>query len=875
MINLTVNGRSVSYDGDSNRTLLTFLRGELGVTSPKDGCSGQGACGACLVEIDGKAKLACVTPMKRLEGASVLTIEGFPEQLKRTLGEAFARTGAVQCGFCTPGFLTRTKLLLETNPAPTREEATKAVRPHLCRCTGYVKIVDAVLEAAAILRGDAPETVDAGPPVMGSSVKRCNAYERAVGEHVFTDDMTLPDMLHGALKYSEHPRALVKRIDASRAMAHPGVERVFTAADVPCDRHVGMIQADWPVYVAEDETTRTVADVLACVVADSVETAHEAAGLIDVEYDTLDPLTDMTKAEKSDVHVHEGGNLLAVKTVKRGGDADAALKGSAFMVSDSFATGVIEHGFIEPECAVAEPMGSGVHFYTQGQGIFHERDDVARMLGLEKDQVRATLVDSGGAFGGKEDLTVQPHAALAAFLLQRPVKVKLTRPQSLRMHPKRHPMRMEYALGCDREGNLTAIKARILGDTGAYASIGGVVMTRAATHAAGAYHVPIVDVESRAVFTNNIPNGAMRGFGVNQVTFAMEALVERLCTAGGFDPLEFRYKNALDVGRMVTTGQVLGEGVGLRQCLDALRGPWERVRGSGRAGLACAVKNCGAGNGLVESCVVKVDVHEDGSMSLHHGWSEMGQGIHTVGAQYLAHELGIDDLSRIRVDADTVHDAPAGATTASRGTLQFGMAVLDAAAALKKAMGDGPLEALAEQRFEGRYVSDRTNVDGPPGEIFNHVAYGFAAHLVLLDEDGAPAEIVAAHDAGTVVNRQMLEGQIEGGVVMGLGAALSEKLELKDGRLASEKLRDIGLLRAPAVPKISVTAVENHDPEGPLGAKGVGEIGAIPTAPALAAALCRYDGLVRRTLPLPPPGKPVSKIAGALEAKGDSPWSCY
>jgi aldehyde oxidoreductase len=390
------------------------------------------------------------------------------------------------------------------------------------------------------------------------------------------------------------------------------------------------------------------------------------------------------------------------------------------------------------------------------------------------------MVDCGGAFGGKEDLTVQHHAALAAYLLQAPVKVKLSRPESLRMHPKRHPMRLAYAAGCDAQGRLTALKARILGDTGAYASVGAAVMARAATHASGAYHIPVVDIESRAVFTNNIPNGAMRGFGVNQAVFAMEAMVERLCRAGGFDPWQFRYDNALDQGRMVATGQVLGPGIGLKACLEALREPWERVRKSGRAGLSCGIKNCGIGNGLREECLARVEIHagrptgpaprlvRDGPGHPHRGRPVPGRSSgHRRSGE---HHGGLGHPPRGR----------GRATTASRGTFQLGRAVLDAADKIKADMtAAGGLEALAGRTYEGRYLCTDTAPGGEPGTFRSHVAYSFAAHLVLLATDGRVQEVVAAHDSGTVVNRQMLEGQIEGGVLMGMGAALTERLRLK------------------------------------------------------------------------------------------------
>lgn len=846
MMRFILNGRKVEYGGDRRRSLLSWLRNEKNLTAAKDGCSGQAACGACLVEVGGRAALACVTPMEKVAGKTVVTLEGLPDRLRRTLGRAYVAKGAVQCGFCTPGFLMRTRLLLEKTPRPTREEVVRALRPHLCRCTGYVKIVDAVLEAAAVLGGEKETAFEKGAG-MGVSTPRYRAYERAVGRRPFVDDLRVAGMLHGVLCFSDHPRARVLSMDTSRAAAAPGVVRVFTAADIPGKRHTGALIPDWPLMVKIGETTRYIGDVLAGVVAETEDQARRAARLIDVQYDVLEPLTDVGQALTSSVKIHEEGNLLFEKTICRGDPAEQVLEKSAHVARGTFETQMVDHGFLETEASLAVPMGSGVKVYSQSQGIYADHHEICALLGLTRDQVVVSLVDCGGAFGGKEDLSVQGHAALFCHHLRQPVKVRLTRPESIRMHPKRHPMRLDYTLGCDESGRLTALKADILADTGAYASVGVPVIARAATHAAGAYFLPSVDIRARGVYTNNIPCGAMRGFGVNQVTFAVESLVDELCRLGGFDAWQFRYDNALDSGLMTTTGQVLGKAVGLRRTLLAVKEVYE---GAKYKGLSLAIKNCGMGNGLVEESRARIEVLDGGRLRLHHGWTEMGQGIHTVARQILCQALGLCDPELIDIRVTTASKAVGGVTTASRGSMFLGRSILDATQQLKEDLADKRLEDLAGRVYEGRYLCDYTDAEGPPGQIISHVAYGFATHLAVLDENGRVDTVYAAHDAGRVINPQLFEGQIEGGVVMGLGYALSEKVPLERGRLTSEKYRSLGILKIDRMPRIVPLAVEDDDPEGPFGAKGVGEIVCIPTAPAVANAFFSFDGIRRHRLPL-------------------------
>ena len=847
MIRFSLNGNDIEYTGNPEVTLLQWLRCDTEVKSVKDGCSGQGTCGACIVELNGKPSLACCKTMGKLENAVITTLEGMPELTRKVLGEAFVASGAVQCGFCSPGMLTRTKLLLDKNPNPTREEVTKKIKSHLCRCTGYVKIVDAIMLASEAMRDGTDIVLDGA--LMGSSPPKLQAFERAVGDPLFIGGMKFDNLLHGALHFSEHPRARIVRIDTSKAEALEGVVRVFTAKDIPGNRKVGIVVNDWDMYIAEGEITRYIGDVLAMVVAETKSISREAAALIEVEYEVLEPVVTVEEALKDDIKVHEGGNLLKETTIRYGENVDEVFANSEYVVSDTFKTQFIEHAFMELENSVAQYEDGRLTVYSQGQGIYEDRHQISEMLGLEIKDLNVKLVPAGGAFGGKEDLSVQGHAALAAFHLKNAVKVKLDRTESMQMHPKRHPMYMDYKLGCDADGKFTALHARIVGDTGAYASVGGPVMERAATHAGGAYYIPNIDVKSQAVYTNNIVCGAMRGFGVNQVTFAIEGLIDELCDTAGFDRWDIRYKNALDKGLKTTSGHKLRKEVGLKKTLELVKKDYD----SGKVtGLACAIKNCGIGNGVPELSEARIEILADEQIKLYHGWSEMGQGIDTVAQQMLSQYIGLDSVSKIEVIVNTDSETKAGNTTASRGTFLVGKAVLAAAEDLKKDLETHSLSELAGKSYDGSYLCDWTTPSDFDGEIISHFAYSFATQLVTLGDEGKITKVTAAHDSGIVVNPKLYEGQIEGGVVMGLGYALSEELVLDKGKIPDARFRSLGLLRSTDVPEIEVIPVEIFDTDAPFGAKGVGEICCIPTAAAAAGAYRKFDGKKRCSLPIDP-----------------------
>src|SRR6266545_4569113 len=808
----TLNGAPVEAEVRTGMSLLELLREERGLTSVKDGCAPEGSCGACTVLVDGKAVVSCAQKAGHADGRSVVTQEGLSAAQRELWADCFVASGASQCGFCSPGIVMKAEGLLAKNPEPSRPEIARALAGNLCRCTGYVKIVDAIELAAGAKRGEpVPEPDWSGK--VGSRTGRYQGRELALGDKPYVNHFKAEEIVHGAIRFFDHPRARVIRIDTTKAAGHPGVVAVATAGDVPGERTQGLITRDWRQLVAEGEVTSYIGDVLAVVAADTRQAAREAAALIEVEYEVLEPVTDPFRAlDPGAPSLHDGGNLLSTSIVKRG-DVDAALESSTHVLTETFRTQVVEHAFLE----------------------------------LPEEKVRVTLVSNGGAFGAKEDLNVQCHAALMAHLTGRPVLLTLTREESLKFHPKRHPLTMEYTIGADADGRLTGIRARIVGDTGVYASVGDKVLERAAGHACGPYRFEAVDVEARAVYTNNPPNGAMRGFGVNQVAFAVDGMLDRLAEKVGVDGWENRWRNALEVGDAFGTGQVLGPGVGIKECLLAVR---DAYRGARFAGIGCGVKNNGIGNGLLEQGKAILRPEPDGSVTLFHSWTEMGQGVHTALQQIACQELGLT-ADRVHVVVDTMRELDTGQTTASRSTILGGRAVIDAANKLKSELNGHRIADLAGREFYGELTIDYTNKPGVDVERpMTHFAYGWAVQVVILDEDGRLATVVAAHDAGKVINPTLVEGQIEGAVHMGLGFALSEDYVVRDGHPVTTTLKSLGIVPPAGMPDVECILVEVPQPEGPYGAKGLGEIGLVPTAAAVAGALHAFEGQWRTRLPM-------------------------
>ena len=844
---LTVNGKLVQTQED--KSLLRFLRDDLHLHSVKDGCS-EGACGACTILADGKPVRACVLKTSRAEGKQILTVEGLADREKEIYVYAFGSRGAVQCGFCTPGMVMSAKALLDSNSDPSEDEIKAAIRPNLCRCTGYKKIIEAILCAARILRGEeeiqAP--VSEGEGAVGRNVFRVDVRDKVLGSGVYPDDVEMEGMVYGSCLRSAYPRAVVKKLDCSEAEKLPGVLAVLTARDVPNNK-VGHIQQDWDVMIPEGGTTRMMGDAICLLVAEKREILEEAKKLVRVEYEVLRPVRNIDEAMAEDAPpVHSGGNLCQQRHVKRG-DAEAALARSKYKVSAHFETPFTEHAFLEPECAVAFPYREGIKVLSSDQGAYDTRREIAIMFGWDPEKIVVENQLVGGGFGGKEDVSVQHLAALAAWHVKRPVKVKLSRHESICFHPKRHAMKADFTLGCDENGIFTGLDCEIRFDTGAYASLCGPVLERACTHAVGPYCYQNTDIRGYGYYTNNPPAGAFRGFGVSQSEFALEMVINALAEKASLSPWEIRWRNAVEPGRVLPNGQIADRSTALKETLLAVKEAYEQH--PGHAGIACAMKNSGVGVGLPDKGRARI-VIENGSCVIYSAASDIGQGCSTVFCQIAAQVTGLP-LKLIRNGKSNTENAPdSGTTSGSRQTLLTGEAVRGAAAKLKEALEEAgrDLEALNGREFFYEYFepTDPLGTDKPNPK--SHIAYAYATNLAILDDSGKLTDLYAAYDAGQVVNPIALEGQIEGGALMSMGYALTEHFDLEDC-VPKAKLGTLGLLRAPQIPRIhAITAKKGEYLDVACGAKGIGEITSIPAAPAIAGAYFALDGKFRTSLPL-------------------------
>jgi selenium-dependent xanthine dehydrogenase len=843
MYKFALNQKAVTVAADKN--LLEYLREDARLISVKDGCA-EGVCGSCSVLVDGKALRACKLTIAKVQGKFVTTLEGLSAREREVYAWAFGEVGAVQCGFCMPGVVISAKSLLDQNPTPTIAEIKNALRYNLCRCTGYLKIEHAIQLAAKALRDGETFSAEGGAAKVGARMVRVDSDEKLLGTGEFVDDMKVPGMLYGAVLRAIYPRALVKKIDISAAQACPGVEVVLTAKDVPGERLLGHIVHDWPVMIAEGEETRYVGDALAVLAATSKETARKVLELIRVEYEERTPmLSPETAMAEGAPRIHPKGNLLSETIMKRG-DVDKAIAEAMHVVTQHYSTPRQEHAFLEPESALAVPTQCGsLTVYSGGQGVYDDRQGIMEMLGLPEDKVRVISKYVGGGFGGKEDLSVQHHAALLAWHSGLPVKLTLSREESFRVHPKRHPMEMEFTTACDERGKITAVRARIVADTGAYASLGGPVLQRACTHAAGPYQIDNVDIEGRAVYTNNIPSGAFRGFGVTQTCFAGESNLNLLAAKLGISPWEIRFRNAIEPGGVLSNGQIADTGTALKETLLAVKDEYDAHPS---AGIACAFKNSGKGVGVQDVGRVKLKI-ENGVVVICTSAACMGQGLATVILQIVGEAAGLA-RSALRVhEPDTMVTPDSGTSTASRQTLITGEAARRAANILKQELNKHSLAELEGREFYAEYdcVTDPMTSDKP--NRVSHIAYGYATHVVILGDDGRVRKVVAAHDVGKAINPNGVEGQIEGGIVMGLGFALTEEFPLSNGAPAVT-LGTLGLMRASQVPEIVCHLIEKNSPELAYGAKGVGEIVMLTTAPAVASAYFNRDGKFRTSLPL-------------------------
>ena len=844
----TVNG--VSRTTHKEEPLLRYLRDELRLTSVKDGCS-EGACGTCTILVDGRAVRSCILTTKKAAGKSILTVEGLSPEEQEAFVYAFGAVGAVQCGFCIPGMVLSGKALLDVNPNPTEAEIKKAIRGNVCRCTGYKKIIEGIALAGAILRGEQhidPALEEGAAFGVGDRAFRADVRGKVLGTGEYCDDLYLDGMVHASAVRSQYPRARVLNIDASEALALPGVLAVLTAEDVPHNK-VGHIQQDWDVMIARGDITRCVGDAICLVVAETEEILKQAKALVKIGYEPLEPVRTIRDAMADDApRIHPNGNLCQQRHVTRG-DAKTALAGSKYVVTQSYRTPFTEHAFLEPECAVAFPYKDGVKVYTSDQGVYDTRKEISIMLGWEPERIVVENKLVGGGFGGKEDVSVQHLAVLAALKVNRPVKAKLTRKESINFHPKRHYMEGTFTLGCDENGIFTGLDCEIYFDTGAYASLCGPVLERACTHSVGPYCYQNTDIRGYGYYTNNPPAGAFRGFGVCQSEFALESNINLLAEKVGISPWEIRFRNAIEPGKVLPNGQIADPSTALKETLLAVKDVYER--NAGRAGIACAMKNSGVGVGLPDKGRAKLAVR-DGKVELYAAASDIGQGCATVFLQILAQATGLPREKLVNMGANSEVAPDSGTTSGSRQTLITGEAVRMAAAELKADLdgAGGDLSALEGLEYAAEFFdpTDKLGSDKPNPK--SHVAYGFATHVVILDDDGRVKEVWAAHDSGKVVNPTSIQGQIEGGVLMGLGYALTEDFPLKDC-VPQARFGTLGLMRADQIPHIHAIYVEKEEllPFA-YGAKGIGEIATIPTAPAAQGAYYARDHVLRTSLPM-------------------------
>ena len=848
MSTFTVNGKTVTTE--KNQKLIRFLRDELRLTSVKDGCS-EGACGTCTVLVDGKAVRACVFTTDKMNGKSIVTVEGLSDFEKEAYTYGFGEAGAVQCGFCIPGMVMAAKGLLDHNPDPTTDEIKAALKTNICRCTGYVKIIEGVRLTAKLLReGHIPE--EKGTWTLGSRVHRIDVAEKVQGTGIYPDDVYMEGMLYASAVRSAHPRAIIKAIRTEKAKALPGVAGVFTAADIPGQNKVGHLVKDWDTMIAVGSMTHYLGDAICLVAAETPEILEEAKKLVEVDYEVLQPVRSPREAMLPDAPlVHKSGNLMAHKHIQRGNAAFAIAK-SKYVLTRQFHTPYTEHAFLEPECAVAYPDGDGVMILSTDQGAYDTQHETAPMLGLPPEKVKVKNLLVGGGFGGKEDVTVQHHAALAAYLTGRPVKCKLTRAESLLIHPKRHPMEMEFAMGCDENGIIQGVAANVIADTGAYASLGGPVLERACTHAAGPYHYEAFQIDGYAYYTNNPPAGAFRGFGVTQTCFGLETMLNEMAELVGISPWEIRYRNASRPGQALPNGQIVGPETGLVETLEAVKPYFDNAR---YVGLACAMKNAGVGVGIPDTGRCRLTV-EAGKVHIRSGASCIGQGLGTVLVQLCCQLLELRREDVVYERSNTFEAPDSGTTSGSRQTLITGEACRRACGELQKALEGKTLSDLNGTEYYGEYLAKTDPLGAPVPNPVSHVAYGYATQLCELDEEGKLKLLVAAHDVGRAVNPLSCEGQIEGGVVMSMGFALTEHYPVTDCR-PTAKYGTLGLFKANQIPEIKAIVVEKPGLDVACGAIGIGEITSIPTAPAISEAYYQYDRKRRYTLPLE--GTPYSK----------------
>ena len=908
LICFALNGRKVEIAASPVDRLSKVLREDLRLEGTKIGCD-AGDCGACTVLIDGAPVCSCLTAIQQADGRSITTIEGLDRATENAakLKASFLAHGAAQCGICTPGMLVSAAALLDEEPQPSEAQVMDAIGGVLCRCTGYRKIVAAIMDAVR------PQHTESLPEIgraVGARIARLDGKKKVDGSEIFGADGHPQDALIARAIRSPFHRARFAFGDLDAwTSAHPGIVRVFTAKDVPGPAPYGVIPpfADQTVFALEE--ARFKGEAVALVVGTVAVMVKFDSGDFPVTWTELPALTTMEQALAADaalLHEKRGGNILTRGRVIKG-DVEMALATAHVVVEGAFETGFVEHAYIEPEAGCAWREGERIAIAACTQSPYMDRDDVAKILNIAPEDVRIIPTAVGGGFGSKLDLSVQPFIALAAWHLNRPVRMTYTRTESIMTTTKRHPAKIKARAGADRDGRLVALDFVADFNTGAYASWGPTVANRVPVHASGPYLVPHYRALTRAIHTHLVPAGAFRGFGVPQSAVAQEQLYDELADRLGMDRLDFRILNALDATQPTVTGQILGEGVGIRACFEVLKAHWTRARsdaaafnvrgGPLRRGVGVAGMWYGCGNtSLPNPSTIRVGLKPDGRIALHQGAVDIGQGSNTVVPQIFADALGIA-VSRIDlVSADTDITPDCGKTSASRQTFVTGKAAELAAQALRReilrranagedavlAFNDGSVTATGSGRAHlidlaalipdalGYVFAAEATFDPPTsaldenGQGVPYAVYGFGAHMAEILIDMALGtvkvlKITAAHDVGRAINPTLIEGQIEGGAAQGLGLALME--EFHPGR--GENLHDYLIPTVGDMPPVETILIEDQSPVGPFGAKGIGEQALIPTAPAILNAIHDATGVRIRRVPATP-----DRIRAALLAAG-------
>ena len=868
-INFILNGAPERVIVDPRKSLLKVIREDLRLTGTKEACS-AGHCGTCAVLVGGEVVLSCKYPVFKAQGKEVTTIEGIGTlKNPHPLQLAFAKMGAIQCGFCTPGMIIRAKSLLDGNPKPNREEIKKAIQPHLCRCTGYQKIFEAVELAASYLRGETKpiELKLEGKDTIGQPVTRKDALEKATGATLYAADLTVDGCAYIKILRSPHHHAKILNIDKAEAEAIPGVLAVLTGEDVKGTNILKMAGDDQPILCKDK--VRFIGDPVAAVVAISEEMASHALKKIEVTYEPLEPVLTPEEALKETIKVHDDRPNLFFEQPIIHGDAGKGFSESEVAIERTYTTQTVEHAYLENDSGVGFVHENGqLVILSPSQNIHAHRKTIAEALGLNVEKVRVIQTPMGGAFGGKLDVSVGGILGLAAMKLKRPMKLVYTRSETFAATPKRHPFFMKVKVGAKKDGTLMALDFDLTADGGAYKSFSNSVTQRGLIHSQGPYRFPNAHVYGKAVYTNTAFKGAMRGFGVPQVAFAIESILDELASELKMDPLTLRMKNGFVKSDTTICGQLLDHPIGFQECMETLKPLYEKALKEAKKSTTDEIKKgvglggvwFGPGRSAPDQSEAWAELLPDDTLQVWIGAADMGQGTDTMFWQVAAETMEFP-LERVKVCTTDTEITPDGNFSAgSRQTYVSGRAVQMAVEELKKAMEENSAKNYKEMKAKGLptlYKAVNKPVTSRPdpktGQGVPWETYSFGIQMAEVSVEGKTGKvnvlkITSVHDLGTVINRLNVEGQLHGGICMGLGYALMEEFVYNK----TDSFAKFKIPRAKDMPEMEVITLNIPRKKGPFGASGTAEYADVPTAPAIANAIYNACGVRIRDLPITP-----------------------